>query len=379
MDFRFTDEQELFRATTAKFVDAEVAPLAEHLDRTGEFPAKLIRRIGELGYFGLRYPEAYGGLEADNVTYCIFAEEMARGSMAVAATAAMQSLMGTYFVYAYGSEEVRQQYLVPAIRGEKIGTFAITEPNAGSDISGIETLATRDGDRYILTGRKTWITNAVVADFFTIAAKTRKERGMESICLFLLDKGTPGFAVGKEIDKLGARGSQTTEIILDGCPVPATYRLGEEEQGVRYLGTILNEIRVMTAALSVGIARAAYDAALRYANERTAFGNPIAKYQAIKFKLADMATALHASKLLTYHAAWMLDQKLPVTKEAAMAKLFASEAACQITDEATRIYGSYGFAMEYPVQRYLRDARFLLYGGGTSEILRIVIGKEIGA
>ncbi|MBI4608776.1 MAG: acyl-CoA dehydrogenase family protein [Candidatus Rokubacteria bacterium] len=378
MEFRLTEAQEFFRRTVAKFVDAEIAPVADDLDAKGEFPLALFRRLGELGYFGLRYPEEYGGTGTDMVTYCLWAEELARGSMSLAAAACMQSLMGTYFVFKYGSDAQREKYLVPALRGEKIGTFALTEPNAGSDVANITTFAEKTGDSYTLRGTKTWVTNAPVADFLTVAAKTSRERGMKHIALFLEDRREmPGVTLGKKIEKLGVRASDTGEIILEDVAVPQTYLLGGETGGVEKVGGVLSEIRVMTAALSVGLARAAYEAALKYSRERVAFGKPIGEHQAIAFKLADMLTSIHAATLMTYQAAWCLDQGLPVTREAAMAKLFASEAANKVADEASRIFASYGFAMEYPAQRYFRDARFLLLGGGTSEILRVIISRDL--
>jgi len=375
---RFTAEQEEFRRAVARFVDAEVVPAADAIDERAEFPRTLFTRLGDLGYLGLRYPEAYGGADADTVTYCLFAEELARGSLSLAAAAAMQSLMGTYFIYKYGGEALCRRYLVPALRGEMVATFALTEPNAGSDVAGITTRAEKRGDGWRLTGTKTWVTNAPVADVLTVAAKTSGERGMKNIALFLLDRATMrGISLGKKIEKMAVRASETGEIVLDGVEVPGDHLLGGETGGVEKIGTILSEIRVMTAALSVGLARAAYDAALRYARERQAFGRPIVEHQAITFKLADMVTSLHAAALMTYQTAAALDAGRPVTREAAMAKLFASEMAVRVTDEAARIFASYGLASEYPVQRYFRDARFLLPGGGTSEILRVVIGRDL--
>jgi len=374
----FTRDQELFRRSVARFVDAEVAPAAQAMDEQAEFPTALFRRIGELGYFGLRYPEAYGGSGSDMVTYCLFAEELARGSMSLAAAAAMQSLMGTYFIYRYGSEALRQRYLVPALRGALVATFALTEPNAGSDLAALTTRAERRGDGWVLKGTKTWVTNAPVADVLTVAAKTSGERGMKNIALFLLDRASMrGITLGKAIEKMSVRASVTGEILLDDVEVPAEHCLGGETGGVEKVGTILSEIRVMTAALSVGLARAAYEAALGYARQRTTFGKPIVEHQAIGFKLADMLTSLHAATLMTYQAAGAIDAGRPVTREAAMTKLFASETAVRVTDEAARVLASYGLAMEYPVQRYFRDARFLLPGGGTSEILRLVIGRDL--
>jgi butyryl-CoA dehydrogenase len=374
----FTAEQEAFRLAVARFVDTEIVPRADAIDERGEFPRETFERLGALGWLGLRYPERYGGADADMVTYCLLAEELARGSLSVAAAAAMQSLMGTYFVYRYGSEALRARYLTPALRGDLVATFALTEPDAGSDVAGITTRAERRGDRWVLRGTKTWVTNAPVADLLTVAAKTSHERGLRNIALFLLDRSAMGgITLGKAIDKMAVRASVTGEIRLEDVEVPDEHLLGGETGGVDKIGSILAEIRIMTAALSVGLARAAYGAALGYARERHAFGKPIGEHQAIAFKLADMLTSLQAATLVTYQAAARLDAGSPIGREAAMAKLFASETAVRITDEAARVFASYGLAMEYPVQRYFRDARFLLPGGGTSEILRLVIGREL--
>jgi butyryl-CoA dehydrogenase len=374
----FTPEQEQFRKSVARFVEDEVVPAAAAVDERGEFPAALLRRIGELGWLGLRYPEKYGGADADMTTYCLFAEELARGSLSVAAAACMQSLMGTHFIHAYGDESQRARYLVPALRGELVATFAMTEPNAGSDVANLATRAERRSDRWVLRGTKTWVTSAPVADVLTVAAKTSGERGLKNIALFLVDRRTMrGVTVGKPIDKMAVRGSVTGEILLEDVEVPQGNVLGGESGGAEKIGAILAEIRVMTAALSVGLARAAYEAALAYSRERVAFGKPIGEHQAIGFKLADMLAGIHAAALLTYQAAGRLDAHRPVGREAAIAKLMASETAVKVTDEAARIFASYGLAMEYPVQRYFRDARFLLPGGGTSEILRLVISREL--
>ena len=258
-----TAEHEEFRKSVARFVDTEVVPEAQAIDESGEFPWKLFRRVAELGYLGLRYPEADGGSAADAVTYCLFAEELARGSLAVAAAAAMQSLMGTYFIHAFGSEEIRRRYLGPALRGELVATFALTEPNAGSDVAGITTRAERRGDGWVLRGTKTWVTNAPVADVLTVAAKTSAERGMKSIALFLVDRRSMrGVTLGKKIGKIAVRASETGEIVLEDVEVPAGHLLGGETGGVEKIGGVLSEIRVMTAALSVGVARAAYKSAL---------------------------------------------------------------------------------------------------------------------
>lgn len=375
---RLTPEQEEFRRSVAKLVDTEIAPVADDIDARGEFPAVLFRRLGALGYFGLRYPERYGGSEADMVTFCLLAEELGRGSMSLAAAAMMQALMGTHFVFKYGGEEQRQRYLVPALRGEKVGAFALTEPGAGSDLGNMQTRARRDGDHWVLRGTKTWVTSAPIADFLTVGAKTSDERGLKHIALFLVDPKTmPGVVQGRKIAKMSVRASDTGEIALEDVRVPADHVLGGESGGVEKIGGILSEIRVMTAALSVGLARAAYDAALRYARERVAFGKPIAEHQAVAFKLADMLTGIHGATLMTYDAAAALDRGGTVTREAAMAKLTASEMAVRVADDAARIFASYSLATEYPVQRYLRDSRFLLFGGGTSEILRLIIARDL--
>lgn len=377
MEFLLKDEHRLFRKTLREFVDREVMPQAQAIDNSGEFPEKLFKKMGEMGYFGLRYPEEYGGSNADTFMFAILCEELARGSMAVAASAMMQSLMGTNFIHKFGSDDMKDRMLRPAIRGEKMGCFAITEPGAGSDLGSMQTTAVRDGDEWVLNGLKTWITNGPLGDFFTVGAMTDKEKGFKGIDMFLVEKGTEGFSIGREIHKLGVHGALSTEIAFDDCRIPLENLFGTQGTGFENLGAILNEIRVMTGALSLGIARAALEEAYRYAGEREAFGRPIIKFQAIQFKLAAMATELEASKLMVYNTAWLLENGHKCTKEAAMAKLFASEMANRVADETTRIFASYGFSTEFPAQRFFRDTRFLLLGGGTSEILHSIIAREL--
>lgn len=367
----------LFQESVRSFVDKEVLPRAEELDQHGVFPRELFQRMAELGYFGLRYPSELGGSDADFKTACTLYEEVAAGSLSLAAIAAMQSLMGTVFVHRFGTPQQHERYLRPAIRGEKIGTFALTEAGAGSDLGAMRTRARRVDGGWVLNGGKTWITSAPVADFLTVGARTSDEPGLGSIGLFLLDASTPGFSVGRPIEKLGTRSSLTSEVSIDDCRVPTEALLGGEGMGVRNVGGVLSEIRVMTAALAIGLGRRALFDAVRYAAERRAFGKAIGEFQLISAKLADMATEHRAARLMTYDAAERVDQGGDVTAVAAMAKLFATEACARIVDETTRIFGSYGFAMEYPAQRYFRDARFLLYGGGTSEILRGLIGRDV--
>jgi alkylation response protein AidB-like acyl-CoA dehydrogenase len=371
------EDRELFRRSVRTFVDREVLPRAEELDQHGVFPHELFRRMGELGYLGLLYPEEVGGQGADFFTGCVLYEELAAGSLSLAAICAMQGLMGTHFVYRFGTPEQQETYLRPALRGEKIGTFALTEPGAGSDLGSMQTRARRTDDGWSLSGAKTWITSAPVADFLTVGARTSDDPGLENVALFLVDAANSGYSVGRPIEKLGVRSSLTSEISLDDCRVPADALLGGEGDGVRNVGSVLSEIRAMTAALAVGLGRRALGDAVRYAREREAFGRPIAKHQAIEHKLAEMRTDLEAARVLAADAAARIDGGDRGVLHAAMAKLFATEACARIVDETTRIFGSYGFAMEYAAQRYFRDARFLLYGGGTSELLRGIIGREV--
>ncbi len=353
--------------------DEKILPRAREIDQVGEFPRDEFRAVGDLGFFGMRYPEEVGGTGQDVVTYCLAVEELARGSLSVAAACTMQSLMGTYFLYRSGDAAIRDEFLRPALAGERVGTICFTEPGAGSDLGAIATHAERQGDEWVLSGSKTWITSAPVADFFTVWAKTSEKE----ISPFLVPRETRGLVVGRRIPKMGVRASVTSEVSLEDCRVPARFRLAEEGQGRRILEEILEKIRLMTGALALGAGQGALDAAVAYAGERVQFGKPIRAFQAIKLRLADMATQLEAARRLVQYGAWRDDQGLPSRKEAAMAKLFASETGLEVCDGAARVLASYGYAEEYPVERYLRDVRFTLIGGGTSEILKLVIAKEI--
>ncbi len=381
MDFQLSPQHEVFRRTVAEFVDKEVMPCIPEMEQRGEWSVDLFRRMGELGYFGLRYPEQYGGAGADSVMFAIFLEEMARGYMSLAAAAMMQCLMGTNFIFRFGTEDQRTRLLVPAIRGEKIGTIAMTEPGAGSDLGAITTTARRDGEEYVIDGGKSWITSATRADFYTVAAKTNPDpkAGFKGIDMFLVEKGTPGLTVGKKINKVGVVASETSELSFNNVRVPTENLFGGKEGfGFAALREMLNEIRVMTGALGVGLARAARDASLEYAHQRSAFGRKIGDFQAIQHKLAEIETEIELSRLMVYYGAWRIDQKLPCNKEAAIAKYYATETGVRAADEGTRIFGAYGMAMEMMPQRLFRDGRFLLYGGGTSEVLKNIIAKEMG-
>jgi butyryl-CoA dehydrogenase len=373
MDFALTEDQRAIRDAFRRLVDEKIVPRAREIDAAAEFPREAFRAVGDLGFFGMRYPEEVGGTGRDVVTYCLAVEELARGSLSVAAACTMQSLMGTYFLYRCGDERIRDEFLRPALAGERVGTICFTEPGAGSDLSAIATRATREGEDWVISGDKTWITSAPVADFFTVFARTSEK----DVSPFLVPRETPGLTVGQSIPKMGVRASVTSEVFLEGCRVPGRFLLSEEGKGREVLEEILEKIRLMTAALAIGAGQGALEAALKYAGERVQFGRPIKAFQAVKLRLADMATDLEAARRLTHYGAWRVDEGLVCRKEAAMAKLFASETGLRVCDGAARILASYGYAEEYPVERHLRDVRFTLIGGGTSEILKLIIAKEI--
>ncbi len=376
MDFSLTKEQKFFKDQVSKAVQRIVSPAADSIDRSDTFPRQLFSELGSLGYYGIRYPAEIGGMGADCVMFTILSEELARASIGFAAIATMQCLMGTDFIYRFGSGEQKERCLIPAMRGEKIGTIAFTEPDCGSDLGGIKTRAVKNGKGYVLTGRKLWITDGDVADFVTVAATTAPEKRLGGIGFFLVEKGTPGFSVGQKIEKMSARGAATMELIFDGCQIPSDSLMGEEGKGAKYLNDILSEIRIMIAGLGLGLAKSAFVSGLRYARQREAFGRPIGTFQLIEEKIAEMEVRIRAAELLTYHAAWLKDRGALTGKEAAMAKFYSTEAACFVVDEVSRIHGAYGVAEEYPAQRYFRDGRFLLFGGGTSEILKTIIAKD---
>ncbi|MBI2922366.1 MAG: acyl-CoA dehydrogenase family protein [Planctomycetes bacterium] len=367
-----TPDEVDFRASVARFVEEAIVPSAAALDERGDFPRELFRKIGRLEYFGLRYPESVGGSGAGFVTYCLMAEELARGSMSVAAMTAMQGMMATDFLFRHGTQDQHDRFLRPALRGEKIGAFCLTEPDAGSDLARIATAAKETPQGWRLGGSKFWVTNGTVADFFTVAATVDRSKGLKGLKFFLVERGAPGLVVGRKISTLGNRAGETTELSLDDTPAA---KLGDA--GLEDLGKILDQIRVMTGALSLGLARAALDEAVRYSKERVCFGQPIAKLQALRHMIAQSWADLEASRLAVYHAARRIERAEKCGPAAAAAKLVASEMANRVADAALRVLGGAGFAMEHAAQRYFRDARFLLIGGGTSEILRNVIAKDV--
>jgi alkylation response protein AidB-like acyl-CoA dehydrogenase len=375
MNFALTDQQKAIRDTFARFADERIAPQAAALDEAHAFPRELFKELADLGFFGMRYPEDVGGTGMALTEFCLALTEIARGSMSLAAAVAMQSLMGTKFLHMLGNADIIERLFKPALRGEKIAAICMTEPNAGSDLNSIATTAKKVDGGYVLNGQKTWITSAPLAEFFTVFAKAGEEK---KLTIFLVERSFKGLAVGREIHKMGVWALPTSEVSFAECFVPDSHRLSREEgDGEGHLRKTLAEIRIITGAMGLGIARAALDEALRYASERKQFGKPINRFQAIQLKLAEMATELEAATHLVHYAAWLRDANLPHHQQAAMAKLFATETAATICDKAARVLASYGYAMEYPVQRYLRDVRFLLIGGGTSEILKLIVAKEL--
>jgi butyryl-CoA dehydrogenase len=377
MDLRLSQEQQTVRDSFARFCDEQVIPNADALDQAHEFPWDPFRKLGELGFFGMRYPEDVGGSAMGLVSFSLALAEIARGSMSLAGCAAMQSLMGTKFLHILGNDDIRERLFLPALRGEKIGAICMTEPNAGSDLGGIATRAEKVDGGYRLNGQKMWVTSAPVADFFTVFARSGEEN---LLTIYLVERDFAGLDVGRAIDKMGVWALPTSELSLSDCFVPDTHRLSREDgDGEKHLRRLLAEIRIITAAMALGGGRAALEAAIRYAAERKQFGKTINRFQAIQLKLAEMATGMEAAERLVLYAAWLKDNDEPHHKEAAMAKLFASETAATVCDQAARILASYGYAMEYPVQRFLRDIRFTLIGGGTSEILKLIIAKELAA
>jgi butyryl-CoA dehydrogenase len=370
----FTETQKAIQATFREFSEKHVKPMAARIDEEKKFPIGLFREAGDLGFFGMRYPENAGGSGLDIVSYTLAVIELAKGSLSLAAVCTMQSLMATYFLYRFGDEEVRG-YFSEALKGNKIGAICMTEPNAGSDLMAVKTMVNVQDDGYVLNGQKTWITSAPVADFFTVLSRTDNS---EQLSIFFVPAKLEGILIGRNIEKMGVRGSVTSEVGFNNVKLPKNYLLGEIGEGTKCLREILAEIRIMTAALAIGVGTAAYEEALNYAKTRVQFGKPIGKFQAIQMKFADMAVQLETARNYVFHAAYLSDKNLPRQKEAMIAKLYASEIANSICDEASRVLASYGYATDYNIERYFRDARFTLIGGGTSEILKINIAKELG-
>jgi len=377
MNFDLTAEQRMVLETVRQFADTEIAPLAGEMDR-GHFPSEIMAKLAELGLMGLCFPEEYGGAGGDYLSYCLAIEEITRACASTGITYEAHISLGCMPLYLFGSEEQKKRYLVPLCRGECLGSFGLTEPNAGSDAGGTQTTAERDGDSWVINGSKIFITNARYARFVTITAVTERGLGTRGISAIIVPTDAPGFTIRPITEKLGWHGSNTNELFFDNVRVPLENLVGRRGEGFKQFLIVLDGGRIAVAAMGVGIAQACLDASLAYARQRVQFGRSISHFQAVSFKLADMATNIELARNLYYKAAWLRDQGRPYKKEAAMAKLFATEMATRCALDAIQIHGGYGCMREFPVERYLRDAKICEIGEGTSEVQRLVIARLLG-
>jgi alkylation response protein AidB-like acyl-CoA dehydrogenase len=373
----FTDEHIMIRDMVREFADTEITPVARGLDERGEFPTALVNRMGELGLMGILIPEEYGGSGLDMVAFATAIIELARADASVAITMAAHTSLGSLPILMFGSDEQKNTYLPKLATGEMLGAFGLTEPDAGSDAGATKTKAVRDGDEYVINGGKIFITNAGKAGVLSFTSQVIDNGKNLGIAAFSIPTNTPGLEIGPKEKKMGWRASDTRQLFFKDMRIKSTSMLGTSSNGFKTFLKTLTSGRVSIGALSIGTALGAYERALAYSTERIAFGKPINNFQSIGFKLADMATKIEASKLLVFHAAWMKDQGLDITKQAAMAKLFASETAMEVTTEAIQIHGGYGYVKEYDVERFFRDAKILEIGEGTSEIQRLIISRAI--
>jgi butyryl-CoA dehydrogenase len=377
VNLELNEEQKLLQKSVREFAETEVRPLAKELDETGRFPRDLFKKAAELGLTGVAFPESEGGAGFDHTAYTIVIEEISR---CCASTGVILSVQNSLFcdpIHRFGTEEQKKQFLLPFTRGEKIGCYALTEPQAGSNAAALQTKAVKKGDKYVINGTKAWITNGGVADAAIAYVNTDPTQGEKGITAIVVEKGTPGFKLGKEEKKLGINATACSELVFSDCEVPEANRIGKEGDGYKVALSTLDGGRIGIAAQATGIAQGAFEAALKYAQERMAFGHPIAQFQAIQFMLADMATELDAARLLVRKAAWKQDSGARFSLEAATAKLFASEMATRVTHKAIQIHGGYGYSREYPVERAYRDARITEIYEGTSEIQRLVIASWV--
>jgi butyryl-CoA dehydrogenase len=377
VNLELSEEQLLLQKTVREFAQAEVRPMAKELDETGRFPRELIRKAAELGLTGVAFPEDEGGAGFDHIAYSIVIEEISR---CCASTGVILSVQNSLFcdpIHRYGTPEQKKKFLLPFARGEKIGCYALTEPQAGSNAAALQTKAVKNGDSYVINGTKAWITNGGAADAAIVYVNTDPAKGEKGITAIVVEKGTPGFKVGKEEKKLGINATACSELVFSDCKVPVANRVGNEGEGYKVALSTLDGGRIGIASQATGIAQGAFDAALKWSQERMAFGHPISQFQAIQFMLADMATEIDAARLLVRKAAWKQDSGARFSLEAATAKLFASEMATRVTHKAIQIHGGYGYSKEYPVERAYRDARITEIYEGTSEIQRLVISSWV--
>lgn len=377
MDFNLTDEQRMMIETVREFVAREVIPFAKEWDEKEEFPHDTVAKLGELGIMGMVVPEKYGGTGLDYVTIALVLEEIARGDGSLALTVESHNSLCAKHIAMFGTEEQKRRYLPDLAQGRKLGAWCLTEPGSGSDASAMRTRAVREGDCWRINGTKMFITQGTVAGIYVVLASTSPEKKQKGITAFIVEKGTPGLTTGKHIKKLGMRSSDTAEVILEDVVVPDENRLGEVDKGFIDTLQILDRGRVAISGLAVGIARAALEESIAYAKIRQQFGRPIAEFQAIQWMIADMATEIEAARALTLYAAWLHDTGRPFTKEASMAKLFSAQVAVRASINAIQIHGGYGYTREYPVERYLRDAKLCEIGEGTNEVQRMIIARHL--
>jgi alkylation response protein AidB-like acyl-CoA dehydrogenase len=377
VDVRLTDEQQLLQRSVREFAEAELRPHVREWDEAQEFPSALLAKFAELGLMGIQFPERYGGAAMSSVDYCVCIEELARVDPSVCLSVAAHNGLGAAHIFMFGSEAQKQQYLVPLAHGEKLAAWGLTEASSGSDAASMQTRAVRDGDSWVINGTKQFITHGKTGDIIVVMAVTTRSKGSRGISAFIVERGTPGFRAGKKEDKLGMRASETSEVIFENCRIPAGQLLGAEGQGFINALQVLDAGRIGIAALAVGLAQGAYEAARSYAFERKQFGQPIGTFQSIRAKLVDAATRIDAARLLTYRAAAMKDAGQRTTLEAAMAKLYSSEIAVRVAEDGVQIHGGYGFVKDYVAEKYFRDVKLTTIGEGTSEIQRLVIARQL--
>ena len=377
MDFALSPQHEDIRRTVREFAERRIVPIADELERKGEFPMEIIREAASLGLLGVPYPEELGGTGLDSLAYAITVEELSRASGSVGIIVSAHTSLGCNPIYLAGTDAQKEKYLRPMASGAVIGAYGLTEPGAGSDSRGTRTRAHRDGDEWVIDGSKRFITNAGVAGTYIVTAVTDREQDSGKISAFIVPADTPGFSIGRMEEKMGLHASNTGELIFDSCRIPAENLLGTEGEGDKLFLKTLDGGRIGIASMALGLAQAAYEAASAYAKERRQFGRPIGEFQGVAFKIADMATTIDAARLMTYRAAWLKDCGKPYTTEAAMAKLYASEVARDVTNDAVQVHGGYGYVTEYKVERYLRDAKLTEIGEGTSQIQRMVIARNL--
>jgi hypothetical protein len=377
MEFRFSDELLEIKRIVREFAEKEIQPHVLEWDERQTFPVTVLKQLAQLGFLGILIPTEYGGAGLGYTEYVAIVEELSRVDGSIGISVAAHNSLCTGHIYGFGNEEQRRRFVVPLAKGEKIGAWSLTEPEAGSDAGGTQTNARLDGDHWILNGQKTFTTHGTYGDVCVAMAVTDKTAGHHGISAFILEKGMPGFTAGKKENKLGLRASDTSTVIFEDCRVPKENLLGEPGSGFVDALKVLDGGRISIAALGVGMAQGAYEAALNYAKQRKQFGKPIAEFQAIQFKLADMATEIDAARLLTHRAAWMKDQGMQTTTQSSMAKLYAGEVAVRVANECVQVHGGYGYIKEYPAEKFYRDVKLCTIGEGTSEIQRLVIAREI--